>query len=229
MNKKLVVFMVLIMASISLRGECFAGMHGALKNKVKSDEVVIDSGGIEIPLGYILLIRKDDHCCALKFKRNWTEVDEERKGKFESYVARGIMDAESAKDAYEKRYSAYVVYYQGDGSADFSRNNVVKQEHVSSWLPLKGPFRPFIYQPGDAHVICGSFKLVWVYKTGVSFIPTGKGLGDYGIALAPTPWTDISEVNVRDPRIKWYRYDEQRKRINIPIDKLWEDTVSSLF
>ncbi len=211
MNKKLIIFLVLTMTSICLGEECFPGM----------DEVVIDRGGIEIPLGRMLLIRKDAHYCVLKFQNNWTEIDEEQKRKFEPYVARGIIDAESAKDAYERKYSAYVVYYREDGSTDFSKNNVVKREHVASWLPLKGPFRPFIYQPGDAYVICGSFKLVWIYKAGVSFIPTGKGLGDYGIELAPTPWTDIKEVNVFDPRIKWYRYNENRKRVNIPIDKLW--------
>lgn len=46
--------------------------------------------------------------------------------------------------------------------------------------------------------------------------------GDYGIELAPTKWTDISQVDVFDPRLIWYRYDENRKDLNIPVDKLWE-------
>jgi len=42
--------------------------------------------------------------------------------------------------------------------------------------------------------------------------------------LAPTPWENITEVNVSDKRIKWYRYDKNRKTIDIPvIDKLWDD------
>jgi hypothetical protein len=30
-------------------------------------------------------------------------------------------------------------------------------------------------------------------------------------------------VNVFDPRVKWYRYDEKRERIFIHIDRLWEN------
>jgi hypothetical protein len=49
-----------------------------------------------------------------------------------------------------------------------------------------------------------------------------SNIRDYGIELAPTPWTDIKELNIKDPRIKWYKYDEKRERVFIPIDKLWE-------
>jgi len=58
----------------------------------------------------------------------------------------------------------------------------------------------------------------------VTFIPLGKSsnIRDYGFELAPTPWTDIKDVNIKDPRIKWYKYDEKRERFFIPIDKLWE-------
>jgi hypothetical protein len=220
MTKTITVLIFCMAAMISAR-EGVAGMYDYLEPK--ANEVLIGHACIEVPLGNILLVRKDTHYCALKFTRYWTEIDEKQKEKNVPYEARGGIDAELARERYTKKFAAYEVYYQEDGSADFSRSNVVKSEHIASWLPLKGPFRPFIYQPGNSHVKCGPFRLVWAYKKSVCFIPSGKGEGDFGLELAPTPWTEISQVNVFDPRVKWYRYDEKRERVFIPIDKLWQN------
>jgi hypothetical protein len=220
MSKTIAVLIFCAAEMISAK-EGIAGIYDYLEPK--ASEAVIDRGCVEVPLGTILLIRKDSHYCALKFIRYWTEIDEKQKEKNAPYEARGGIEAELARERYTKKYAAYEVFYQGDGSGDFLRNNVVKSEHIASWLPLKGPFRPFIYQPGDSYVKCGPYRLVWRYKKRVCFIPTGKGEGDFGFELAPTPWTEISQVNVFDPRVKWYRYDEKRERVFIPIDKLWEN------
>jgi hypothetical protein len=192
---KIIIFLLCIVGMMPVRGS-FAGMYEYLEPKA-ANEVVIHGGGIEVPLERILLVRKDTHYCAVKFTRFWTLKDEEEK------------------------YAAYEVYYQGDGSGDFSRINVKKSENIASWFPFKGPFRPFIYQPGDCYVECGPFKLVWGYKKKVGFGAPDKGRGDFGFELAPTPWTHISQVNVFDPRVMWYRDDEKRERAFIPVDKLW--------
>lgn len=164
----------------------------------KDNEVLISFNCVEMPLNKILLIRKSCDYCALKFMKLWTE-----------------------KDGNEK-YAAYRVYYQSDGTGNFSKD-VIVNNNVASELPLKGPFRPFIYQPGDSFVKCGPYKLTWNYKKKVGTMPPNKGLGDFGFELAPTPWTNIKEVNVKDPRINWYRYNNKRERIIIPIDKLWKE------
>ena len=220
--KRALISVVLCLVTWMCEGDGFAGMYDYLEPK--TNEVFIGHACIEVPLGNILLIRKDSYYCALKFTRYWTEIDEKEKERYAPYEVQGGIEAEFAKRLYTKKYAAYDVYYQGDGSADFLGSNVVRSEHIASWLPLKGPFRPFIYQPGDSYVKCGPFKLSWEYKKKVCVIPSGKGrLGDFGFELAPTPWTEISQVNVFDPRVKWYRYDEKRERVFIPIDKLWED------
>ena len=219
--KKLIIFPILcILATMPVR-ETGAGTYGLLEPK--ANEVAIDRGCVEVPLGRMLLVRKDNHYFALKFIRNWIEVDEKTKNKLEPYRAKGIMDEKMVREGSEKKYSAYEVYSQGDGSGDFAMSNVVKNEYLASWLPLKGPFRPFIYQPGDSYVKCGPYKLVWRYRNRVCFIPSGESsLRDFGFEIAPTPWADISQVNVFDSRVKWYRYDENRERLFIPIDGLWE-------
>lgn len=189
----------------------------------KENEVAIVFSGVEIPLNRILLIRKDAQYCAIKFTQCWAETDEESMQKYATQIAKGGDIANHFRDISEKKYAAYESFYQGDGTGNFANNNVEINEGKVSWLPLRGPFRPFIYQPGDTHVKCGSYKLGWEYTTFLSVIPAGKYMGDYGFELAPTPWTDIKEVNIKDQRVKWYRYDEKRERVFIPIDKLWPE------
>jgi hypothetical protein len=165
--------------------------------KASSNEIAtIYYSGIELPAGRILLMRKDSHIGAILFTRFWTE-----------------------KDGKEK-YAIYNAYYQEDGTGDFSNENSKSSEGIASELPLRGPFRPFIYQPGDSFIRCGFFKLTWAYRSFVGFMPPDKELGDFGYELAPTAWTEIKDVKIRDRRIKWYRFDKSREKFIISIDNL---------
>jgi hypothetical protein len=219
--KKIMVFVIVCALMTFVPAGNFAGPYSS--PMTKADEVAIYHGGVVIPLDRILLVRKDDRYCALKFTRVWTEVDEERMKEYAPDIAKGGDSADHFREIATRKYALYESYFQKGCAGDFSSNSLEIRYGKASWLPLRGPFRPFIYQPGEAYVKCCSFKLVWSYQTGVSFIPSGKYLGDYGIELAPTPWTNIKEVNVWDSRINWYRYDEKRERVFIPIDELWED------
>ena len=195
--KKTLIFAMLCMMIISwLSSEGIAGMSNL---KLEANEIAIHHSGIELPAERILLIRKNSHYGAIIFTRFWTE-----------------------KDGKEK-YAAYKVYYQEDGTGDFSNKNVTLSEGVASELPLRGPFRPFIYQPGDSFIKCGPFRLTWAYRSFVGFMPPDKELGDFGFEFAPTPWTDVKNIAIGDPRVKWYRYDENRERVVINIDNLWGD------
>jgi hypothetical protein len=193
--------------------------------RAEDNEVAIQYIGVEIPLNKILLIRKENRYCALKFINVWIEIDEERLKLSADDIKKGGVTAAVAKESAEKKYAHYMSYYSKDGAPDFFDCNIQQKEGTASQLPLRGTLRPFVYQPGNGCVECGQFKLLWSYKTGVTFIPLGKGssMMDYGIELAPTLWTDIKDVNVKDARLKWYRYDEKRERIFIPIDNLWKD------
>jgi hypothetical protein len=170
--------------------------------KPAPNEVSIRPGGIGVPLNLILLVRQNAKYCAIKFTRYWTE-----------------------KDGKEK-YATYEVYDQQDGTGSFMNKNVKFIKGQASFLPPRGFFYPLIWQPGKPEITCGRLKLVWspwCNVCHVGFFNRGEPAGDYGIELAPTPWTDIREVNVFEPLIKWYKYDENRKEgINIPIDKLFQ-------
>lgn len=156
-KKKLRLTFCLLLATVVSPHISLADMYDYLAPK--DNEVFIVHSCIEIPLGNMLLIRKDSHFCALKFTRVWTEQE----GK--------------------EKYATYEVYHQGDGSGDFSKNNVTKSEGKASALPLRGPFRPFIYQPGDSFIKCGPFKLVWEFKKRVCLGPPDKGRGNFGFGV----------------------------------------------
>ena len=118
----------------------------------------------------------------------------------------------------EESFSAeYDWYFQGDGSGDFTQSGVLSGHEQLARKPLKGIGR-FAFQTGQIYVKCGPFKLRWMFPTRVAFYSTGVTPGDYGIELAPTKWAEIKEVDVLDPRLKWYRYDANRKSVEIPLN-----------
>lgn len=161
----------------------------------KENEVVIAPNCIAVPLERILLVHKDSTYCAIKFLRS------------------GLVNAE------------YVAYYQPDKTGNFEKENVeIKNGELLSKEPVGiGRFAFSFGQKLD--IECGPLELRWSGRRWVCFYSsTQDNSRDHGIDLAPTPWTDITQVNVFDPRVKWYRYDEKRKKVFIPIDKLWPET-----
>ncbi len=166
-----------------------------------ADEVLIGPNAIIMPIGRILLVNKELNYGAVKFIKFWT-------GKTEQDL-----------------YATYESYYQADATGNFSNKNV---KFIKGELYDPKPSRFIFGHPwaprAKKEIKCGPFRLWWTGKGTVYFYGRYQTQGDYGIELAPTPWTDISQVNVFDPRIKWYRYDETRKDVYIPIDKLWRKT-----
>lgn len=176
------------------------------------DEVHISGIGIIMPLEKILLVRKDSEYCALKFTKVWSENTSEVSSIF---VAKGSDE-----------HAIYESYYQGDSSGDFSKSDVEFKSDRLSFPKPRGIGR-LAFSFGNKKIKCGSIELEWLGKGSVYFFKEGQKEGDYGIEFAPTKWTDITKVNAFDSRLKWYRYDEKRKRVNIPLEKLWDDDKPS--
>lgn len=160
----------------------------------KEDEVMIRQHLISVPLGRILLVRNNSSYCSIKFTRI------------------GITNAE------------YISYYQPDKTGNFSKENVeIKNGKLISKEPVGiGRFAFSFGQKLD--IECGPLKLMWSGRRSVYFHSSSQDKRrEVGVELAPTPWTDISQVNVFDRRIKWYWYDEKRETQVVPIDKLWPE------
>lgn len=216
---KVIIFTVLSTLLVMVVVESIAGYYDI--PRPKDDEVGISCCGIAVPLNRILLIRKGTKYCAVKFTRFWVELDEKRLKTYSDYIAKHPDSVPRFRELSERKFALYTSFYQDDGTGDFSNKNVQVIQGKASWFPLEGSSRFFLSQPGNPYVQFGRYKLGWQDKTEVMFIPPDKGEGEYGFELTPTPWTDIKEVNIKDPRIKWYQKDEKREMTFIPIDKLW--------
>lgn len=185
--------------------------HKVMANDIKPpqpNDVHIAPNSVGVPLGKILLVRKGSSYCALKFTKFWTE-NESKVGTL--FVAAGSDE-----------YALYESYYQGDKTGDFSKRNVESKKAKLSSLKPRGIGR-LAFSFGNRQIKCGNIKLEWFSTGSLFFYREGRKESDFGIELAPTKWSDISQVNVFDSRLGWYRYDKNRERLSIPIDKLWED------
>ena len=161
-----------------------------------SNDVRIGPQGLDMPLGYIFLIRKGSVYGAVKFTRYW----------------KGWIKYSD--------YTKYDCWFQGDGTGDFKKNNVIYQNKIASSI-LLGIGR-FSFNIGKDEICFGPFKLWWYGPKGtVLFFGVSQDPSDYGIELSPTKWKDIKEINVFDSRLRWYRFNESRPRQDIPVNKLW--------
>jgi hypothetical protein len=129
------------------------------------------------------------------------------------YCALKFTDTWLGETRYD-HYTSYEFYYQSDGSGDFSKTNVMSGTgelffpKVRSFLGL-----PIIKGAKDT-IECGRIKFKWFYIASVS-------AGD--TEFAPTPWTSITEIDIHDPRIQWYREDKKRSKIIVHINRLWDN------
>jgi hypothetical protein len=98
--RKVIGVIIICSSVILLMGGEEMVAYGQETRPPGSDEVLIGPNAIIIPLGRILLVRKDLDYCGIKFTRFWT-------GK-----------------TLDDQYAAYESYYQGDKTGDFSNSKV---------------------------------------------------------------------------------------------------------
>lgn len=159
----------------------------------RPDDVLLTFEGIAMPLGRILLARKGSDYCVIKFTDTWL--------------------GETEKD----HYSSYEFYYQGDGSGDFTKSNVLSGSGELYFPRVRPIIFDMGYQKGrNTTLQCGVMKFDWLF---IGWIYLQK------YELAPTPWTTIKEVNIKDPRVRWYKKNEVKERVSIPVDELWDSAM----
>ena len=173
----------------------------------RENEVHIGKTVVFMPLGRIMLVRKNQDYCAIKFTKWWSENPSSKPSMF---VATGTDE-----------YAVYESYCLKNKTGGFFENNIqVRKEKLSLTKP-RGIGR-LAFSFGNSKVECGNIRLGWYGGGLVNYSEEVQNKRNYDTELAPTPWSDVKEVNVLDQRIKWFRYDESRKRVNIPIDNIWE-------
>jgi hypothetical protein len=152
---------------------------------------------IAMPVGKILLIKKNDIKITLKFLIN----GEEKKGTFSKF--------EYDLSSRPQRVSG-VIWMRAPSTGFFAN--------------VKGLFVHDSFQYADKLQFDG-IKL-FAHPAGLDhssvYFWTSPNEPDVAVRMAPTPWTSFGQVNWDDPNVVWFVYDEKREWRVIPIDKIWD-------
>ena len=206
------IMIILINCSISIAEQRKKDMSAEVERKYKAleqsanENATVTYMNASAPIGRLLLIRNGKDCCAVRF----TEFHRGHDAKPSTIFNSGD----------ETLYAEYDWYFQGDGSGDFTKSNVKSGHEKLKRGPMVGIGR-FSFQIGTTAISCGPFSLSWIYPNNVGFHLSNTKEDDIGNELAPTKWKDLHEIDIREPRVRWYRFDEKRKDIIIPVDHLW--------
>jgi len=195
--KRLLIIAMVFLWTMCIQSSALETRRWGYERDPKPNEVAIWETGVAVPVGHILLVRRKSEYCAVKFTAAW-----------------------KGKNRYDN-HARYVSFFPSDRKRGFSQDNLKAIEGELHYRPVNWGGCHFVI--GDSGVRCGSFALVWGYPTFLLYLEPGEQDHHLGIEIAPTKWTDIKEVNLSDPRIKWYEFEERRDAIYIPIDDLWTE------
>lgn len=168
-------------------------------------EALVGFEWIDQPAGRIALIRMPNHLCAVKFLSFHTG----------HHVSKASMFHSEGVSQY-----AHALLIELPAHPSRAMLEQAEPRRISmSWHPLVGLGHMAI-QRGHPYFRCAGVDIPWGYPTGI-FLSQEKH-GDLGyIQLAPTAWTSFADINLADPRLKWYSYDEDNDKVMaIPIPLL---------
>jgi hypothetical protein len=148
---------------------------------------IIHGGTIKMPIGAFLLVRKKTDIGAIR-----------------------LISIDPTSTEWLGK-SVYESYFQSNASGSFSSGNVVTKTGELNLQESKGLGRGvYIYKPGPYRASIGkwSFSFFGPSLMGMSDHSSWTGdFGDHGFEFAPTSACNLSEVNVHDNRLRWFRYD----------------------
>lgn len=143
--------------------------------------IQVKENAINIPVGRILLAKRNKGYCAVKFV--------------------------SSKWSAEESYAKYFSYYIPDSTIGFTDPKIKpREDEVYEKQPLRIIGRVAAARSQDK-VFCDKIRLQWSggpNGTAWVYFDEAKQL-----ELAPTKWRDIRDVNVTDSNLKWFRYGDK--------------------
>ena len=150
--------------------------------------------GVSPVLNRLILLRKDGAGCALKF----TSFRRDHDWKPGSWTSTGD----------ENTYAEYDWYFQGDGSFDFRKANVLAGHGKLRWGPITRLGHGLLLRaPSDANrsVDCGSFHVSWGYPMNLSFFSFDGEKREYDpkLEFAPTRWTTVDQIDFSNKKLMW--------------------------
>lgn len=149
---------------------------------VPNNKFVVGPRFVHMPKGVFVLVRRGREIGAIRFTR---------------IEPSGAIGQGSA---------TYESYFQGDGSGSFLTTNVVKRSGEITIKPLKGISHSTMWQPGQDKLWVGKW---WFGCLGITLVNMSPHFGEKanGFEFAPTSARDVSEIDISDKRLQWFRYD----------------------
>jgi hypothetical protein len=160
-----------------------------------STHAFISWNGVSAPMGRILLMRRKGDVCAIRF------AGFQRKDLPPGFLTDGGPS-----------FHAEYEWYVAAGRIESGRRQVNSKPSWGFW-PITG------FTRGSPIIKCASLEPLWSYPTTVTFFESGEQR-DFGIELAPTNWREPSDMNLTDPQLRWYAYDEKRQPVLVPWEQL---------
>ena len=136
---------------------------------------------VHMPEGYFVLVRKGKSMGAIRL----------------------IRITQSAPNLGRATYESY---FQGDGSGSFRNSSVIRRSGELDIKPLKGISHSMMHQPGQDKLWVGKW---WFGCLSPSLINMSSHFSDNDedYEFAPTSARDVTEIDVSDKTLRWFRYD----------------------
>jgi len=173
------------------------------RERITQTHALVSERGVATLPGRIVLVREQQHVCAIRFGKASRARDSRKPTSFDS-------GEESFDTEYEYRYE--------DGPDRRFSAKASSGKGAVSRGPLRGIGR-LIWPSSRARIDCGAIEgMSWYY-------PSMLWMGDKGPTMsgqrqfAPTGWRDFAQVDLRDPRLKWYSHSPGRE-LQIPLGEL---------
>ena len=151
------------------------------------------------PLTKYVLISEGDFLCGIRFV-NFRRGQDKTEGSVWSSGDETLFGA----------YEWYVFAREG------ARVRIAEQgKRVVQRSALRG-FGHFVIAGGHENVQCGNRQFGWQYPAGIVFsqVPNSDR------KIAPTRWEQASDIDLNDPKLVWYSFDQKREPKRIPLEQL---------
>jgi hypothetical protein len=185
-------------------GACHGGTVDPLDDKNAASNAMLTWFDVGAPLNHMLLIRRGEDACVVRFTAFQRGHDAKPSTAFNSG---------------EESFSAEYDWFDPTTSAAGPGRPAYDTGHRSVSRRASAGIGRLAFAQGDSEIRCGHFRLAWFYPVRVGF-NSKNSAKNIGIELAPTKWTKIEDVSFSNPAIRWYIADEARKPMLIPVDDL---------
>jgi len=164
-------------------------------------QAIVNFGYAAPTKGRLILVRDKGAVCAVRFNA-FTRGHDAKPG--------------NAFNSGDESFSAEYEWYGVDGKTGASTSSGKANVKRSATLGIGRLVLPST----SAALKCGSIQgLSWNYPMYVSMF-SGQKPQASRTEVAPTGWTDIKQLNLHDPRLRWYGYDEKRPVLLLPLADL---------